>query len=127
MIPLPFQGVRVTVQHTLTDEFNDPTYTDAFQVDGCLEFPGFSARGGQRGQEESGVVTDQRTLFMPPDSPEVGPTDRIIIHPPGVLTIPPNSPLRRSNAYQVLGRPMEWVHAMTGWAPGIEVSLQRVY
>ncbi len=127
MIPLPFGQIRVTVQHTVTDEFNDPTYTDAFQIDGCLEFPGFSVRGGQRGNEESNVVTDQRTLYLPPEAPEVLATDRIIIHPPGVALIPAGSPLRRTNAYQVIGRPMEWVHAMTGWAPGIEVALQRVY
>lgn len=129
MIPLPFGGVRITVQRTTFDKLNDPTYTDHHQIDGCVEFAGTSVtgRGSKSGTEDSNVVTDSRTLYAPSGS-DILATDRILIHPLGVDLIPANDrATRRTNAYQVDGRPTDWTHGLTGWRPGMELVLRRIY
>jgi hypothetical protein len=66
------------------------------------------------------------TLYMPHGS-DVGPTDRVLLHPEGMAVIPADDAVtRRENAYQILGEPMAWKNALTGWAPAVEVALVRV-
>lgn len=130
MIPLPFGGIRITVQRSSYDEFNDPTYTDHHQIDGCVDFTGTSVtgRGGRTGTEQNNVVTDSRTLYAPPGS-DIQDSDRVLIHPPGVALIPTDAAgqiLRRKIAYQV-ERPVDWTHGLTGWRPGMELVLRRVH
>jgi hypothetical protein len=131
VIPLPFGGIRVTVQRTTVDEFNDPTYTDHHQIDGCVDFAGtaVTGRGSKSGTEQNNVVTDSRTLYAPPGS-DIIDSDRILIHPPGVAVLPTDTAgmaLRRRVAYQVDGRPVDWTHGLTGWRPGVELVLRRIY
>jgi hypothetical protein len=131
MIPLPFGGVRITVQRTTYDKLNDPTYTDHHQIDGCVEFAGTSVtgRGTRSGSEDANVVTDSRTLYAPTGS-DILDSDRLLIHPPGMDLIPTEGigkVIRRSHAYQVDGRPVDWTHGLTGWQPGMELVLKRVY
>lgn len=93
----------MTVQRASFDKYNDATYVDHHVIDGCLEYPTSSS-------EDDRAVTDSRTLLVPSGS-DVTPMDRIRMK--GLL-------------YQVYGLPMDWVDPFTGWAPGMQVILERV-
>jgi hypothetical protein len=123
--------VRVTVQRSATDWRGDETYTDHHVIEGCLEVPSFSTTGRiSTRAERDGVLTDSRTIYVPYKS-DVLATDRVVIHPDGMLVLPPaDTPegieIRRVNGYQVLGRPMDWSDPLSGWQPGTEVALMKV-
>lgn len=102
-LPLANGGISVTVQRATYDRYNDATYADHHTIDGCLEYPNDST-------EADVAVTDSRTLLTPVDA-DIIPTDRILMG--GLL-------------YQVQGLPKAWADPFTGWAPGKQVSLERV-
>lgn len=131
MIPLAHGGERVLVQRTTYDRFNDPTYTDHHYIDGVAIFTGFSTSGRISPNVETGnELMSSLTLYAPPHS-DITAYDRIIRVPKGMTTVPPESDvqgkaIRKENAFQVLGNPMDWVNTLTGWAPGMEVALRRI-
>lgn len=102
-LPLAVGGISVTVQRATIDRFNDAAYADHHVIDGCLEYPTSST-------EVNAAVTDARMLLVPSGS-DIVPTDRIRLG--GLL-------------YQVEGLPKDWVDPFTGWAPGMQVTLERV-
>jgi len=102
-VTFPYGGTTVTVQRASYDRFNDPTYTDHHQIADAIHWPRSSV-------EEGLVVTDHRGMVVPLGS-DVLPTDRIKIG---------------EDVYQVKGNPEEWQHPLTGWAPGMELFLERV-
>lgn len=116
-------AIRMTVQRAVTNQWNDKTWTDHHVIDGCIDVPSSSVEEGATSTELA--VTDRRTVYCPPGS-DLLVTDRVILHPVGMDTIPANDPLRRSNAYNVLGRPTDWTNPLTGWSPGMEITLERV-
>lgn len=126
-----FNQVTVTVQRTVFSKYDDRTYVDHHQIHGCTEYPTANTAGtvGYRTESATGggeVLNDARTLLVPAGS-DVLSTDRVIIHPRGVALIPAEDKVtRKENAYQVLGRPMDWSSPLTGWAPGMEITLLRV-
>lgn len=124
MMPLPNGvGVRVTVIRVVIDEWNDEHLTDHHQIDGCLEYRAGSNETTSRGQD---VLSDYRTLLVPPGE-DVLYTDRILIHPPGVLLVPANDKAtRKANTYAVNGRPVDWTNPFSGWNPGMQVDLLKV-
>jgi hypothetical protein len=73
---------------------------------------GFAPRGGDE-QQDPGVpaVIVGLTGYGPP-SADVLPTDRMEI---------------RGEVYEVVGEVGEWRSPFTGWEPGVEVALRRVY
>lgn len=103
-MPMQFGGITVTVQRAVYDRFNDAAYTDHHTIDGCLEYPTGSTEAA------AGAVTDSRMLLAPTGS-DIVPSDRIRLG--GLL-------------YQVSGLPKDWADPITGWSPGMEVSLERV-
>jgi hypothetical protein len=102
-LPLAYGGITVTVQRATIDRYNDATYADSHAIAGCIEYPNGST-------EVESAVTDNRTLLTPTGS-DIVPTDRIRLG--GLL-------------YQVDGLPKDWVDPITGWSPGMQVSLRRV-
>lgn len=129
-LPLRTGGTTITVQTAAENPYGDREYTDRVTIPGCLMFPSFSTTGriSYRSENSGGgadVVTDARTVYAPYGS-DVRPTDRVLIHPVGVATIPANDPMRREIAYQVMGNPMQWKNALTGWAPACEIALVKV-
>lgn len=124
-LPLKRGGIRVTVQRSTRSSLGDVTWNDDHFLDGCLAYmTGVGTETGQGGGAAD-VLTDTRTLLCGPGS-DLLATDRVILHPQGVDTIPANSPLRKSNVYQVLGEPIDWYNPMTGWRPGMEARLSRI-
>lgn len=99
----PYGGVSVTVQRASYDRYNDPTYTDHHDIPNAFVYSVSSVESGL-------AVTDRRAMIVPSGS-DVQPTDRIKV---GTVI------------FQVKGLPEDWVHPLTGWAPGMEVSLERV-
>lgn len=130
-LPLKVGGTTITVQTATQNARGDRVYADRLTIEGCLMFPSFSTTGrvSPRAESTAGgndVVTDQRTVYAPYGS-DVRATDRVLIHPEGMATIDPNATaLRRRIAYQVLGEPMQWKNALTGWTPACEIALQKV-
>lgn len=114
-------GLRVTVQRGAADRYNDRTYADHHQVDGCIDYPTASTEDGLTNAH----VTNFRELLCP-FQPDILATDRVLIHPAGVNTVPANDPIRKTNTYQVVGSPKDWQNPYTGWAPGTQVSLERI-
>lgn len=100
---MSFGGETITVQRATFDRYNDATYVDHHTVSGVIQWPTGSVEGEMS-------VSDDRTLLAPPGS-DIVPTDRVKL---GGLT------------YQVKGLPTDWNNPFTGWAPGIEVRLERV-
>jgi hypothetical protein len=130
-LPLKVGGTTITVQTSVQNPRGDRVYTDRVTIAGCLMFPSFSTTGRISPRSESlangaDVVTDSRTVYAPYGS-DIRPTDRVLIHPDGMATIDPaDAALRKRIAYQVLGEPMQWRNALTGWAPACEIGLQRI-
>jgi hypothetical protein len=130
-LPLKVGGTTITVQTSVQNPRGDHTYTDRVTIPGCLMFPSFSVTGriSTRSESNAGgadVVTDNRTVYAPFGS-DVRATDRVLIHPDGMATIDPaDTALRKRIAYQVLGEPMQWKNALTGWTPACEIALNRV-
>jgi hypothetical protein len=119
--PFPYGGITVTVERGTADRFNDVTYSDHHTISNCYDYPS----GSDEASPNVGI-SDARSLLVPSGS-DVQATDRIVLHAPGSATPPPvNSPERRAVTYQVIGRPKDWTHAMTGWHPGMSVDLQRI-
>lgn len=130
-MPLPAGGITITVQRSQRNEWDDVTYTDSHQIRGCMDYPTGSS-GNRTGSGEANgvgggeVLTEARTLLLPPGS-DVRHTDRILIHPPGVAVVPAgDTAIRQANVYQVVARPVDWRNWLTGWSPGMQVDLERV-
>lgn len=130
-LPLRSGGTTVTFQTATESPYGDRVYVDRVTITGCLMFPGFSTTGRISTRSEStdggaDVVTDARTVYAPYGS-DVRATDRALIHPIGMATIPSNDTVtRREAAYQVMGNPMQWRNELTGWAPACEIALIKV-
>jgi hypothetical protein len=130
-LPLRTGGTTITIQSAVTDAQGDRVYTDRLTVSGCLMFPSFSTTGrisyrSEQSGQGADVVTDSRTVYAPFGT-DVSATDRVLIHPAGMATIDPaNTALRKRIAYQVMGEPMQWTNALTGWSPACEIALTRV-
>jgi hypothetical protein len=125
-LPVRQGGINILVQRTTFDRYNDRTYTDHHIITGCLEFIGFSTTGRINPNSElENSVTDRRTVYAPFGA-DIQATDRIILL--GQATVAPaaNDPIRKTAAYQVLGKPMDWENPLTGWSPGTEVGLEKV-
>lgn len=119
--PFPYGGITITIERPTFDRYNDATYAEHHTIENCSEYPATSDEGVM-----NTGVTDVRSLLAPSGS-DIQPTDRVVLHAPDSSTPPPaGSAARRAATYQVLGRPKDWVHAMTGWAPGMSVVLQKV-
>lgn len=130
-LPLKTGGTTITVQSAVQNSRGDRVYTDRVTIAGCLMFPSFSPTGRitYRSEQSGGgadVVTDARTVYAPFGT-DVGPTDRVLIHPDGMATIDPaDTALRKRIAYQVMGEPMQWTNELTGWSPACEIALTRI-
>ncbi len=125
MMPMPGApgAVRITVIRVTVDGWGDETLADSHQIDGCMEYRAGSNETTAGGQD---VLSDYRTLLLPPGS-DLGYTDRVLIHPPGVDIVPANDKAtRRANTYQVQGRPVDWTNPLTGWSPGMQADLLKV-
>lgn len=118
--PFPYGGITVTVERPTFDRFNDAVYTAHHTIDGCVEYPATSDEVAQ-----NVGISDVRSLLAPAGS-DIEATDRVVLHDPGSPTPPTNDTLRRAATYQVLGKPKDWTHAMTGWRPGMSVVIQKV-
>lgn len=119
--PFPYGGISVTIERPTFDRFNDATYDEHHTIEGCIEYPS----GSTEGPMNTGV-TDVRTLLVPAGA-DVEATDRVVLHQPGSDTPPAaGTAERRAATYQVVGLPKDWIHAMTGWHPGISVDIQKV-
>jgi hypothetical protein len=99
-------GVTVVVQRATTDRFGDRTYVDDHVLTDCAIAP----------RESTEATGDRATVIVgvslyAPHGADIRPTDRLIL-PDG--------------AYQVVGQPFDYVNPFTGWAPGVEVALERV-
>lgn len=117
--PFPYGGITVTVVRPVYDRFNDATWTDIHDIAGCQEYPATTS------ESSSNVgIRDVRTLLVPGGS-DVKATDRIVLWEDGA-TAKPTGELRKRMTYNVIGRPKDWTHAMTGWNPGMSVELERV-
>lgn len=131
-LPLKTGGTTVTILDMVENALGDKTWTDGKTVQGCMFFPSFSTTGrvSLRSEQTAGgsdVVNASRTLYMPFDT-KVGPTSRVLIHPPGIDDIEDvDAKARREGTYDVLGEPMFWRNQLTGWAPCCEVALVRIY
>jgi hypothetical protein len=129
-LPLKVGGTTITTQTATQNNRGDRVYVDRETIVGCLMFPSFSTTGRMSTRSEStgggDVVMDNRTVYAP-FGVDVRATDRVLLHPDGMATIDPaDTALRRRIAYQVLGEPMQWRNALTGWAPACEIGLQRI-
>lgn len=119
--PFPYGGISVTIERPSFDRFNDATYTPSHVIEDCVEYPS----GSTEGSPNVGI-TDARTLLAPSGS-DILATDRVVFHDPGSADPPAvGTPERRAATYQVVGRPKDWEHAITGWTPGMTVELERV-
>ena len=118
--PFPYGGITVTVERATYDRFNDATYSDHHKVEGCVEYPSGSTETGQ-----NVGISDLRSLIAPPGA-DIRALDRIVFHDPGAANPPPSGPLRAAATYQVVGRPKDWTHAVTGWHPGMSVDLEKM-
>jgi hypothetical protein len=119
--PFPYGGITVTVERPTFDRFNDATYVEHHTIPDCIEFPSGSTEAAP-----NVGISDLRSLLIPAGS-DVLAIDRIVFHQPGSLTPPAaGTALRRANTYQVIGRPKDWIHAMTGWHPGQTVDLEKI-
>lgn len=114
-------SIRITVQRGTPDRFNDTVYADHHQIDNCIDYP---TGAGEQGLSNT-HVTDYRELLCPFES-DILATDRVLIHPAGMATVPSNDPARKTNTYQVVGPAKDWQNPFTGWAPGTQVSLERI-
>lgn len=72
--------------------------------------------------------------FAPRASDEAAPSDvpAVIVGltgygPPGVDVLPTDRLEVRGDVYEVVGEVGEWRSPFTGWEPGVEVALRRVY
>jgi hypothetical protein len=130
-LPLKVGGTTITTQTATQNNRGDRVYVDRETITGCLMFPSFSTTGRMSTRAEStggggDIVMDNRTVYAP-FGVDVRATDRVLLHPDGMATIDPaDTALRRRIAYQVLGEPMQWRNALTGWAPACEIGLQRI-
>lgn len=130
-LPLKVGGTTVTIQEMVEDSFGDHVYTDVQTITGCMMFPSFSTSGRVvwRAENTAGgqdVITQMVTVYLPYGT-NVKATGRVLIHPDGMDVIAPDDTLtRKENAYQVMGNPMPWKNALTGWAPATEVALLRI-
>lgn len=116
-------STRVTIQRATSDNYNDRTWTDHHQIDGCVITPITGTEIANSGGIE---LTDNRNLFAPVGA-DVTAYDRVLVHPVGVVTVPSNDhTTRRANTYEVVGTPTDWLNIFTGWHPGIQVALQKV-
>lgn len=119
--PFPYGGITVTIERSTFDRFNDATYSPHHTIENCLDYPATTSEGPM-----NTGVTDVRTLLVPGGS-DVQATDRVVIHSPGSATPPAvGTVARREATYSVVGRPKDWVHAMTGWNPGMTVEISKV-
>ena len=119
--PFPYATISVTVERPIYDRFNDVAAWTYHRIDGCQEYPASSSETGP-----NVGISDVRSLLAPSGS-DIQAIDRVVLHAPGAEEPPPlNSPARRAVTYQVIGRPKDWTHAMSGWRPGMSVDLEKV-
>lgn len=125
--PVPYGGITITIERPVYDRFNDATYTEHHKIQNCLEYPSGSEEGSLSAEGgDNSAITTSRALIVPASS-DILAVDRVVLHQPGEIDPPiAGSPLRRASTYQVIGEPKDWVHAMTGWRPGMSVVLQKV-
>lgn len=82
-------------------------YTQVAQLYGCAVYPATSVDLGATNRDGT---TTSLTVLVPPDS-DVLPTDRLVI---------------RGRTYAIDGEPHDWHSPLTGWEPGMQVTVYRV-
>lgn len=103
----PF-GVTVTViRQGTVDRYGDRQPGAEVEVAGCAVFP----RTSTESLDGRDTVVIGLTL-LPPASADIKATDKVRL-PDGAT-------------YQVVGEPGPWSSPLTGWAPGLQVALERV-
>ena len=115
MLPLPhgetvtrLRAARVTDPYSLDDDQLDWTTVDELDIPGCVVYPA-STSVHERTEEGRDQARQGLTLLAPPD-PDIEPWDRVRV---------------RGVVFEVDGFVFDYVHPMTGWRPGAQVSLQR--
>lgn len=101
------RGTAVTGYYSaeLTDlDWTDP---DELEIPGCGFNPGSSSEPVQDARD---AVITKPEVYAPADA-DVLAGDRLVV---------------RGVAYEVSGRPQEWISPFTGWAPGLVIQLDLV-
>ena len=119
--PFPYGGITITVERPVYNRFNDVDHYDEHTIENCNEYPASSDE-----TTENVGIRDARTLLVPSGG-DVTAVDRIVLHNRDSPTPPAKgTPERAAATYQIVGRPKDWTHAMTGWNPGMTVTLESV-
>ena len=117
--PVPYGGITITVVRPTYDRFNDATWNDHHDIENCIEYPASTSEG-----DAKTAVRDVRTLVLPSHS-DLLPIDRVVLWE-RVAPAKPTGELRKASTYSVIGLPKDWVHHMTGWAPGMTAEIVKV-
>lgn len=99
----PFGKTVTVIPQTVDVRTGDRTPGAPVMYDGvaCWQTPGVETTGG-----EQTVVWDLTCLF--PVGAAVSVTDRVEVD---------------GQMYEVVGQPIQWQSALTGWKPGVEIHL----
>ncbi len=119
--PFPYGGITITVERPVYNRYNDVDHYDEHTIENCTEYPS----GSDEASPNVGV-SDARTLLVPSGS-DIQALDRIVLHNGDDPTPPAKgTPQRGAATYNVVGRPKDWTHAMTGWQPGMTLDIEKV-
>jgi hypothetical protein len=97
---------------TTTDPYSQEQRVDWDQppaqqdVEGCTVYLASTGETLDVGRDQA---TETLTVLLPSGA-DIDPADRVII---------------RGNTYDVQGFPFDWIHPMTGWSPGAQITVTR--
>ncbi|MCW2904689.1 MAG: hypothetical protein JWO67_6954 [Streptosporangiaceae bacterium] len=100
-------GITVTVQRQTEDKWGNFTTTVEFPIGPC----GIDYTSSTEQTEQRDTVTRLATLYTPPGS-DIRAPDRVLL-PDG-------------SRWSVVGHPADFTQPLTGWNPGMTVTLQKV-